>query len=353
MTKHNLLSQTTAVQSILFISMGGIGNLVLLTPAIQMLTHRFPGCPVHFLLSRNGARRVVEHMPGIGQIIEIEPGSRNSVLILRKVRSLNPSVVIAATGTNPFKCGVIGLASGARIRLGESFGAGRLLYTHTIPWQPNRHELDANRAIAQLIASQSGQFSPHIWLSAHDREAASRFILNNRLADRTIIGMHIGAGPAMQYKRWSKANFAELALRVVNTMNASVLFFGGPDEQSTTASLVSNIGHDVLTCAGKLSVPASYELMKSCRVFVSNDSGPMHMAAAANVPVIGLFGPTSEQRTGPWGEGHAVLRSFCDKGPCYRNNRSISCKDWRCMAGIPVQRVEEKVRELAGLSQEG
>jgi ADP-heptose:LPS heptosyltransferase len=79
--------------------------------------------------------------------------------------------------------------------------------------------------------------------------------------------------------------------------------------------------------------------MRDARIVISNDSGPVHIAAALKIPVAAIFGPTSPVRTGPYGEGHAVLRSPADCSPCFKKR----CSDMRCMKGITPEAVYEQV----------
>ena len=94
--------------------------------------------------------------------------------------------------------------------------------------------------------------------------------------------------------------------------------------------------------AGKTDIKELISLIRKALFMVTNDSGPMHIAAACGVPVVALFGPTNPARTGPYGRGHSIIRGDCACAPCYKKQ----CKDIRCMDSISVDEVYEKIKVI-------
>jgi ADP-heptose:LPS heptosyltransferase len=92
--------------------------------------------------------------------------------------------------------------------------------------------------------------------------------------------------------------------------------------------------------AGKTDIRGLVQVIRGARFMVSNDTGPMHIAAAIGIPVFALFGPANPVRTGPYGKGHRVIRREISCAPCYRR----SCKDPRCLDMITVEEVAEIIR---------
>ena len=97
-----------------------------------------------------------------------------------------------------------------------------------------------------------------------------------------------------------------------------------------------------INLAGKTSLKELACLYSECRLLITTDTGPMHMAAAMGCPVVALFGPTAPWRTGPYGRGHRVIREDMDCSPCFRKR----CSHIRCMKGITVEKVFETVKEF-------
>jgi ADP-heptose:LPS heptosyltransferase len=325
------------VERVLVICMGGIGNMVMLTPALKMLAGRWPEASFSFLLRQCGSRDVVEKHPQLGGIVETCNSVRETAASIAAVKAMRPDLVFSTTGTNPLKCGLVGLVSGARWRLGESFLSGRLLYNVRVPFDKDKHEVAANADIARAVVPDAGSGACTVWTDFADTEAA-RARMSSFGSAGGVVGMHLGSGPEMAYKRWPVERFVQVAQAMVKRCGAQVVIFGGPAERDIARSAARDAGESVMSVAGELSIRQSYEAMKLCRLFISNDSGPMHLAAAAGCPVVALFGPTFPARTGPWGEEHVVVSDTDGCSACYRY-KPVRCTHRDCMMRISVERV--------------
>src|SRR5437016_4627565 len=160
-------------------------------------------------------------------------------------------------------------------------------------------------------------------------------------------GLNPGAeyGPA---KRWPPDRFIAAATQTQKTTNCRWLIFGGPSDVQLATELSESLTRDFpsappLNLAGKTSLRELCALLKICRVLLTNDTGPMHVAAAVGTPVVAVFGSTSPELTGPGlpvvSTNH-LLHSNAACSPCFRRRCPI---DFRCMTGISVARVVEAV----------
>ena len=158
-----------------------------------------------------------------------------------------------------------------------------------------------------------------------------------------LLGLNPGAeyGPA---KRWPAENFAAVAREVSRRVgNCAWLAFGGPGDGQVCHEVARLAGSGVIILAGKTSLRQSMALLKLCRVVLTNDTGPMHVAAALGTPVVVPFGSTSSELTGPGLPGdphHQLLTSAPPCAPCFRRACPI---DFRCMIGISPERVVDAV----------
>jgi ADP-heptose:LPS heptosyltransferase len=332
------------IHDALFISMGGIGNCILLTPAIRAFEGIAPSARLHFLVPKNGSRQVVERHPRIGSIFEIDLSIGGLLPLIRQLRRIRPEIVMAANGTNPLKSGLIGLLGGGRIRLGESFGAGRVLYNRTVPYNPALHECTANLRMIDALSPIDTTPDPMVWTTEEDRSAAERFIVKHRL-DCRWVGLHLGSGPAMAYKRWPTDRFIEVARQCIERYNCKIVVFGGPDEIALSNRAVVQIGENAVSAVGKLTLRQSYEVMKDAALFISNDSGPMHLAAVAGIPVIAIFGPTMDHKTSPLGGRTEVITAPVECRPCY-NYKPITCSSFECLDRITVDQILTAVKKI-------
>jgi heptosyltransferase-2 len=164
-----------------------------------------------------------------------------------------------------------------------------------------------------------------------------------------LLGLNPGAeyGPA---KRWPAESFAAVAREVSRKHgNCAWLAFGGANDWHLCSDIARLAGGGVVNLAGKTSLRQLMALLKLCRVLLTNDSGPMHVAAALGTPVVVPFGSTSPGLTGPGSPGdthHQLLQSGAPCSPCFRRVCPI---DFRCMTGISPGRVVEAVSRALAL----
>ena len=183
---------------------------------------------------------------------------------------------------------------------------------------------------------------PHVFLAMEELPPLRKFLNDT---GTPFIGLHAGAeyGPA---KRWPAARFAEVAVCVSQQRNCRFLLFGGPDEVALAGEIEAALRaanpdpHFVVNVAGKTSLLELCQLIKFCRVLISNDTGPMHLACAVGTPVVAIFGSTSPELTSPTGPQDAVIHHPVECSPCFLRKCPI---DFRCMTQITVAEVTAAV----------
>jgi ADP-heptose:LPS heptosyltransferase len=339
MPASNLPTFITAgsIKNILFISVGGIGNMILLTPAISLLSQAFPDATFHYLLTASGSREIVEKHPQTGSIVEWDHSNTATALIALHLTKLKPDCVFSTAGTNPLKCGIVGLLAGARMRIGEDFGAGHWLYTRACTWYQHMHEKSVNVLITRMLAPKNKTPAPVIHFDPSDHSIAQEFAKTHGL-DKPFIGMHLAASISLVQKHWSIQQFIALGKMLKKETSMPIVLFGGSIEKRIAESAAQAIGDNVISVAGSLSIRQSALLLKNCPAFISADTGPMHLAAVSGCSVVALFGPTDPLLSGPVGKNHIIIANPCTKGPCYHAG-TYSCNNRTCMHGISVEQV--------------
>lgn len=155
----------------------------------------------------------------------------------------------------------------------------------------------------------------------------------------TVIGMSPGAAYG-NAKRWLPERFAGAANRVARELGASVAIFGSKDERDLCAAIANAtaaaIAAPVKNFAGETSLAEFIDLAAACRVYLSNDSGGMHVASALGVPTVAIFGATDDAATGPAGPLTRVVREPVECSPCLKRECPI---DHRCMTRVSADRV--------------
>ena len=159
---------------------------------------------------------------------------------------------------------------------------------------------------------------------------------------RCLIGIHPGAsfGPA---KRWPPERFAALGDRLVGALRADVLIFGSAAEIPLAESIAQAMKHAPTVLAGKTTLTQMLALLAHCQLVFTNDSGPMHLAAAIGLPLVAVFGSTDERATGPTSAVARVVKHPVECSPCGLRNCPI---DFRCMQNVTVESVLNTALEL-------
>ena len=215
-------------------------------------------------------------------------------------------------------------------------------------YPPTAHQIHEYLNLAAALGASIAPIAPQLHVAASELEpTAARFGLKPEI--EPIFGLNPGAeyGPA---KRWPADRFISAAVELHRQTKCRWLIFGGPSDLSIAHEIEIGIQKALakttdaalpINLAGKTSLRELCVLLKLCRVVLTNDSGPMHVAAAVGTPVVVPFGSTSPQLTGPGLPGntcHQLLTANAPCSPCFLRFCPI---DFRCMAGIPVERVVE------------
>jgi heptosyltransferase-2 len=188
-------------------------------------------------------------------------------------------------------------------------------------------------------------FAPDIHLEALPSALDSaRRLLAERGVDpgSLLIGINPGAffGSA---KRWLVERYAALADRLIEECNASALVFGSANERELADAIQEKMRHRAALLAGATDLPTLTALISLCRLFITNDSGPMHLAAALNAPQIALFGSTDEVATGPYSDVARVIHKHVECSPCLLRECPL---DLRCFNRISVDEVFQQALEI-------
>ncbi len=164
---------------------------------------------------------------------------------------------------------------------------------------------------------------------------------------RVLVGLNPGAayGPA---KRWLPERYAALADRLENELHAHVLIFGSREERPLAEKIAQTMKHRPAILAGETTLRQLMALLAQCRLVVSNDSGPMHLAAALGVPLVAVFGSTDERVTGPVGRCVKIVKRPVACSPCGLRECPI---DFRCMTGVTVEDVLQSALDLVAKTE--
>ena len=203
-------------------------------------------------------------------------------------------------------------------------------HTHAVDWYL--------RVLPLLGLSAASDFD---WLPPRPEVAAA---IRRRWPVNSSDGIILQPGARWLNKRWPVESFAVLARQILEQFpGVHVAVLGGAEDTALGQAVAGAAGPSCLDLTGRLSLPEMVEWIRSCRLMVTNDTGPMHVAAALGKPVVALFGPTEPRRTGPYGQIQNVLQLSLPCSPCLRS-RCHYAKPLECLRALPPERVFEAVR---------
>ena len=357
-----------------------LGDAVMSMPAVQRLRQRFPNAHLS-LLTHQKLVGLWEHHPDINAVVPF--GAAESILSLSGRLRISEFDVALILPNSPRSALEAWLARVPR-RVGYGRGWRDWLLTDKVPARKEhvamrkRSMREVNRLIegrqartgipkaahqmhdflhlAAALGANPSPVAPDLRVDAEEAvETAKRFEVSlegRGSARRLQFGLNAGAeyGPA---KRWPVDRFIEAATELQRRTSCQWLLFGGKADVSLAGEIAQRMeaagikasenGCAPINLAGKTTLRELCALLKICNVVLTNDTGPMHVAAAIGTPVVVPFGSTSPELTGPdlAGSGaHQLLRSDAPCSPCFRRECPI---DFRCMAGITVESVVSAV----------
>lgn len=185
-----------------------------------------------------------------------------------------------------------------------------------------------------------------LFLTDAEREEASRLLETGELAPgSSYIVLHATAGSGRHLKQWHAERFARVADRIQDELGLKVVISGmGQDEHPMVADIVAKVKRPVINLFGKTSVRVLSAIIEAARLYVGCDTGPMHLAAAVNTPIVALFGPTDPVQWRPWTLAPSrMIRAGLPCSPCPGKTCPYNVE---CMSSIEVEEVMQAVREL-------
>lgn len=310
------------VRRILVVELWNIGDVILAMPFLGQLRKHFPGASTT-LLARSHAKDLLEGTGLVDEIITAdltweqkgwEPrSSENWAELLRVCRQLRRrDFDLAFHSRLHVREHAILALSGARRRVGYSFGGRALALTDTIAVDdPDSHKIFDWMRLLGPFGGRVDMEWPRLRVSESERSWAGEFLAEQGFPPRDlVIGVHPGA--SVRGKRWPVERFREVVAALVKRPGTRVLAFVDPNGYG------AELGDICGVATAQVGLRQLVALIQRCNLLVCNDSGPMHIAGALRVPTVAIFGSTVWRWFGPMGEGHHILISAPELvGPGY------------------------------------
>jgi len=313
---------------ILILKPSSLGDIIHALPTVNLIRRRYPTAHIAWLIN-TGFASLLKKCPVIDEIIPFDRQRYGSVTglpafadFLATLQGRQFDIVVDLQGL--FRTGLISWATLAsrRIGLSDSREAACVFHNEIVP-VPRCHAVDRYLLAAQHLGCDPGPIEFPLGLEG-------------RAPSRPLIA--INASARWKTKLWGDDKFAALIRqlpreRVVLTGSAAEF-----DQLDKIAQGCRNV-------AGKTDLLELADLYRQCAVVITNDSGPMHLAAAVGTPVIAIFGPTDPALTGPYGQNHTVLRAGITCSPCFKDYCTNTVQ-MECMQKVTVEQMLTEVRRF-------
>lgn len=339
-------------ERILVVKLDHLGDVLLATPVFSNLRRAYPNTELH-TLTGTWSRVVLEKHPDVSKVIEYnspafcrtgQPTSfkqtfqlyralrRQKYDLMVELRSDWRVVWFAFLRLTPKRL------DRAALQVANKLGLAQFTGTHE-----TTRNLDVLKQASIPIPVQTTTFS----VTAENKEWASDFLATHQIdREHPLIAIHPGS--PIELKRWLPERYAELADWLIAQKGAQILFVGVKDEIEIITDIQTRMRGESINIAGETTLTQLASILHRCTVFIGNDSGPMHLAAAVGIHTIGLYGPGDPIRFGPVGEKCQTIRRKLDCPPC----PGTTCRfgEEGCMSKIQVTDVIQTLETVAHLT---
>ncbi|HVG03169.1 MAG TPA: lipopolysaccharide heptosyltransferase II, partial [Nitrospira sp.] len=324
-----------------------LGDAVMCEPALRHVRAIFPQAEIT-LLVKPAIADLLEQQSVVNRTLMYDDRGRHAGLsgkwtlasVLRRHR-----FDLAILFQNAFEAALISFLAGIPRRFGYATDGRSLLLTDPVALPSRniqRHQVEYYWDLLKPLGGYGPAPAPRLIVTLEESASMAK-----RLADAGISSSHhvIGVNPGSTYgdaKRWLPDRYAEVVNRLLKDMHKQaggkigVAILGAKGEEQLGQEIAKQIKTRTVVCSGHTTVREMMALVKRCQLFLTNDTGPMHVAAAFNVPLVAIFGPTDWQTTSPYGVDAKLVRQSVSCSPCLLRECPI---DHRCMTGVTVDHV--------------
>lgn len=333
---------------VLIVKLSALGDVVQSLPVAMAIHTQRPDAQVDWLVEKPSAPLLAGH-PALNRILvsprhEITQGDGNIFTALtgfgRELRSVTYDAVLDLQGL--MKSAMLVALCKAERKIGFKGGKEPLaawpLSERLDPYDPDRHALERYLDLLEplgLMRPAHPQFGLEPGAQALARVEE---LVGQGARGEPLVVLHPVA--KWESKLWPLSHWAELAKGLAG-LGVRLALSGSGDDRSVTRAIADAAGVDIIDLAGRISLKDLAALLNRADLLVSTDTGVMHLGAATGCPVVALFGPTAHWRTGPYGQGHRVVRLDMDCAPCFKRE----CDDPRCLGELSPELVLAQARD--------
>jgi len=348
----DILSQLTVKTGlrILIIQTAYLGDAVLTGSLVKETKENFSDSFLSVLCTPE-IEEIFAQFPEVNKLIVYDKRGKEKGLfsffrLVRKIKKENFDVAILPHRS--FRSAFLVYLVGIPRRIGFISSEGRIFFTDLVSFDWRMHDSKRNLELLKPLGVQRLKYSQELSLNV-DQRIKMKFLEEHNLKETDLI-VGINPGSVWPTKRWLAERFAQVANWLIEKDEAKIVIFGSKEELSLAKEIEENIRYSVVNLAGKTNLKELITFISGCTIFLTNDSGPMHIAVATKVPTVAIFGPTThELGFYPYGVEHRVVEVDLSCRPCsLHGSKKCPLGHFNCMKMVSVGQVYSTIKEILG-----
>jgi len=327
-----------ADERFLIVRLSSLGDIVFTLPMLAALRDTFCRSHIAWVVNERW-KSLLEGNPDLNDVIALPNSSISAFFACgKRLRENEYTCVFDAQGL--YKSALLSKLTHVKQRIGYSFsfareGAASLFYSQRVR-PTSKHVVDQNLELAGAAGAKIGAARFPLTISGEAQSAVNQFLMATKISRYVVLS----PGGGWLSKLWPPDRYGELALKLWETHGLRIIINCGPSEAELAAIVVANATF-ALPIIVQYGIAEMMALLRGAELLVAGDSGPLHLASALGTPVVGLYGPTSPERNGPYGGRDLVVRNLDDADTTYKRENSYSEE----MCSITVEQVMEAVEK--------
>ncbi|MDI6794053.1 MAG: lipopolysaccharide heptosyltransferase II [bacterium] len=338
------------MDKILIIQTAFLGDVILTTPLIRALYEGLNKPEITLITTPQG-REILTANPYLSEIIPYDKkksmkGPAGFLKIAGQVR--RREFDLAVLPHRSLRSASLAYLGKISQRIGFDTSTGSFLLTEKVIYQRGLHEVERNLELAGKLGITGGKWRPELFVSEQTEEKAAQFFLQEGLGQAKLI-VGLNPGSIWATKRWLPEGFARVGDVVAERFGGQVILFGAPEDITLVNQIAGAMKNKPVIAAGKTGLADLASFFRRCHLFITNDSGPMHIAAAVSTPVVGIFGATTPSLGFYPYSPHSVVVEIKDLAcrPCgSHGGKRCPDKSFACMREITPEQVVSAVEKL-------
>ncbi len=325
---------------ILFVHTWGMGDLIILTPALRALKEQYPNSQIDFLITSKAATFPIKKCKLINQIYYCQNSIKDFIKLIPVLRKNRYDYGLATTGISPRKSQIFLSLLNIKYPIGEFRTKPlKLVFKEQYHFNPNIHRLDSNLKLLSKFALDKVERKTFFCLDDEDYAFAEEYLQKNSLTGKKLFGIHPGCNQKSFYRRWPSQHYIELIKLLQKEDNLNLILFIGPDEVALGQEISSQTGIKV---ADNCSMFQTAALLSKCDYFLNSDSGLGHVASCFDAELFIIFGPANEKITAPISAKTHIIRSAIPAPPP---------SEWLSLTQVPDCLTKLSAQEVMGIIQ--